>query len=342
MSGTMHLPVTILTGFLGSGKTTLLARLLRQSGLEKTAVIVNEWGEIGLDHELLRVKGGEDAILLAGGCVCCTARSDLADTLRDLFRKRVLGSIPEFDRVIIETTGLADPAPLIHTILADPVTAARYRLGGVVTLISALDADAQMDFHAEAVKQAAMADRLILTKTDLASAEATRRIVRRLGQVNPLVVPIMANFGEVDPSVILAERDWTVLPPDSTDPDATLCGPDCGPDGHDHGHHHHHDHDDGIRTVSARYAAPLDAEALTAALKALAEHFGDGLLRAKGIVHVQGQDQALAIHGVQRTVYPPIPVPSDGSATSRLVFIMRGVAESEILTVLDRYLPNRG
>jgi G3E family GTPase len=195
---TQRLPVTVLTGFLGSGKTTLLSQLLRRPEMKNTAVIINEFGEVGLDHELIRT-GDETVALLESGCVCCTLRSDLADTLKELFLKRVKGQIPEFDRVIVETTGLADPAPLLHTLIVEPMTAARYRLEGVVTTMDAVNADAELDVHREAVKQAAVADRIVLTKTDIASPEMVERVRARLKEINPGAVPIVASHGAVDP-----------------------------------------------------------------------------------------------------------------------------------------------
>src|SRR5258706_12145288 len=161
-----RLPVSVLTGFLGSGKTTLLRKLLQHPDMARTAVIINEFGEIPLDH-LLVESSSEDMITLNSGCLCCTVRGDLTDTLRNLYLKRAKQEIPEFDRVVIETTGLADPAPILHTLMNDPVLAARFRLDGVVTTVDAVNAQSQLDTHLESVKQAAVADRIVLTKSDL-------------------------------------------------------------------------------------------------------------------------------------------------------------------------------
>jgi len=319
-----RLPVIILTGFLGAGKTTLLDRLLRQKGASKSAIIVNEWGEAGLDHELLRSNTGTDAMLLSGGCVCCTARSDLTDTLRDLFRRRVLGMIPEFERVIIETTGMADPGPLIHALMAEPLTAARYRLGGVVTVVSAPDGEAQMDVHAEAIAQIAMADRLIVSKSDLANTDATARLIARMLRINPLAQLEVARFGEVNPMKLLSEQDWTEIPV----PTKEMA------DGQDR-------HGDGIRTVTARYDAPLDAHALKTALKEIAGHIGPKLIRLKGIVRLTGESQPMAVHGVGSALYPLVPVADTAAATSRLVFILKSTEPAAVPALLDRLLPGR-
>jgi G3E family GTPase len=312
-----RLPVTVLTGFLGSGKTTLLTKLLRDPALARTAVIINELGEIGLDHELVRIDGDGGAILLPGGCVCCTIRSDLADTLRDLFQKRVRGQGPDFDRIVLETTGLADPAPILHTLIADPMTAARYVIGGVVTLIDAYNADWQLDTQREAVRQAAFADRLLLTKTDLAAPEATARLIDRLRGLNPAADPVPVVNGVIDPALILGIgfsgkgariESWL--------------GAEAGHHhGHDHGHAHRHD--DGIRSFCLTFDRPLDWERVAEALDSLAELEDGRLLRVKGILDIAGSDRPVAIHGIQHLFHPPEQLASwpGPERTSRLVFI---------------------
>src|ERR1700694_1836553 len=178
------IPVTVLTGFLGSGKTTVLNHVLQHPGMAATAVIVNEFGEIGLDH-LLVEQSSEDVILLNSGCMCCTVRNDIVDTLTNLFVDRVKGKIPFFTRVAIETTGLADPAPILHTLMTEPIVAARYMLDGVVTTVDAVNGAATLDRQPEAGKQARVADRLLLTKTDLAEPAVRQAFEARLAALNP-------------------------------------------------------------------------------------------------------------------------------------------------------------
>src|SRR5712691_3791182 len=195
------IPVTLLTGFLGSGKTTVLNHVLKEPGMAATAVIVNEFGEIGLDH-LLVERSSEDVVLLNSGCLCCTVRGDIVDTLTSLFVDRVKGKVPFFTRVAIETTGLADPAPVLHTLMTDPVVAARYMLDGVVTTVDAVNGAATLDRQPEAIKQAAVADRLLLTKTDLA-APGTRQVIEdRLNRLNPGARIVAVAQGAVDPALL--------------------------------------------------------------------------------------------------------------------------------------------
>ena len=343
---TQRLPVTVLTGFLGSGKTTLLSQLLRRPEMKNTAVIINEFGEVGLDHELIRT-GDETVALLESGCVCCTLRSDLADTLKELFLKRVKGQIPEFDRVIVETTGLADPAPLLHTLIVEPMTAARYRLEGVVTTIDAVNADAELDVHREAVKQAAVADRIVLTKTDIASPEMVERVRARLKEINPGAVPIVASHGAVDPDQLfgmaLDDRGdrleaWLAADAHAARHDHH----DHDHDGHDHDHHDHgHHHHDGIESFCLAYAEPLEWEAVAEALDRLVSISGEKILRVKGILDIAGNDRPVVVHGVQHLFHPPSQLdgwPAGAPRNSRLVFITHGLKREVIQRSLDIFL----
>jgi G3E family GTPase len=196
-----RLPVTVITGFLGSGKTTLLRRLLRHPGMERAAVIINEFGDVAIDHELVAASS-EQMTLLSNGCLCCTLRTDLQETLRELFIKRRSGEVIDFDRVFVETTGLADPIPVLHTLQTDGMLGAQYRLNGVVTLVDAINGMGQLDTMPEATKQVAVADRLIITKTDIADGEAVDRLRQRLEAMNPFALITTAVDGDLDPALL--------------------------------------------------------------------------------------------------------------------------------------------
>lgn len=331
------IPVTVLTGFLGAGKTTLLNALLKRPELADTAVLINEFGEIGLDH-LLVERVDADTVLLNAGCLCCTVRGDLSRALGDLADKADAGR--KIRRAVIETTGLADPAPIIATLMADPAIVRRYRLDGIVTLVDAAAGTATLDAHHEAVKQAAVADRLVLTKTDLAPDTGALRA--RLARLNPGAPVVVAAHGAVDPAAIL---DCGLYRAETKAPDVARWLNEEGfathgalhthgaGHGRAHGHHHHGDHhhdvnrhDARIRAACFRFEAPLRWEGLATWLQMLVATRGESLLRVKGILNLAGEDRPVAIHAVQHLFHPPVRLPAwpeGDDRASRLVFILR-------------------
>ncbi len=319
-------PVSVITGYLGSGKTTLLNRLLQDPGMARAAVIVNEFGEIGLDH-LLVATPNENTVLLASGCICCTVRGDLVDTLRDLDRRRRDGSLSPFDRVLIETTGLADPVPILQTLITDEAVAPLYRLDGVVTLADAVHGVHSLDEHAEAVKQAAIADRLLITKCDLADEETVAELERRLAGVNPGARRFRVAHGEIAPREIFGAALDSASAADGV---ARWLGHDAFAAAEAGSGRDHHHPGGRIRSYSFRIDRPVTRAGLMVWLNLLASLRGANLLRVKGLVNVEGAP--LAVHAVQTVIDEPVELPRwpDDDRRSRLVFITRGWTREDI------------
>ena len=339
------IPVSLITGFLGSGKTTLIAKLVRHPEMNRAVVVINEIGEIGIDHDLVTMAS-ENIALLANGCICCSVRTDLQETLRDLFAQRRSGLIPDFDRVIIETTGLADPAPVIQTLASDTLLAAQFRLDGVITLVDAVLGAGQIERQPEAVKQIVLADRLFITKSDLVAADQLVSLQGLIGALNPGAALKVCQHGELPPSELvglgLASMRASaatlrflgeVPKPPPTSPHAES-EPQCAPYlGARLGRH-----DASIRTHSLRFSVPFQWSAFSAAIELLTVLRGPDLLRVKAIVNVEGRP--VIVQGVQHLFHPPVELDRWPSADrdTRLVLITRDLDPQ----LVDRLLQNVG
>jgi len=319
-----RIPVSIVTGFLGSGKTTLINRLLKRPDMNRVAVIVNEFGEQSIDHDLVQVSS-EQMMLLNNGCLCCVLRGDLQETMRDLFVKRRTGEIIDFDRVVVETTGLADPAPVMQTLMTDTMLQNEYRLDCVVTLVDAINGPGQLDTMQEAVKQAALADRLVITKTDLAQEAAVVQLENRLRELNPQAPMKRAVNGEID-LPFLINVGLTTARSRLEEVERWM-----GADVHDE-HGHVHRHDAAVTSFSLRYDRPFTWAAFSQCIEVLTALRGPDLLRVKGLVNVERRNGPLVVQGVQHLFHPPIELaewPSADRAT-RLVFITRGIERASV------------
>ena len=330
-----RLPVSLITGFLGSGKTTLLNRLLRHNAMKDSAVIINEYGEVSLDHLLVERVDGEVAVL-ASGCICCTIRSDLEETLRTLLVKRDRGEVSPFRHILVETTGLADPAPIVQLLLNNPLVSHFLRLDTVVTTVDAANAVHQLDHQYEAVKQVALADRLLITKSDLVSNIAV--LESRLRRLNPGARIENVMHGEIDPAELFGAG---LIDPEKKAVDVArwlneqaFAG--SGEPAHEHHHGHaHHSHDTEITSFVLAFDEPLDWMEISQWLAYLRSMRGEDLLRVKGILNLRGEPTPVVIHGVHHVFHPPVALPEwpDADRRSRIVFITRGIARQEVLAL---------
>lgn len=302
------IPVSLVTGFLGSGKTTLLSRLLAHPDMGETAVIVNELGEVAIDHHLLR-RVDERTVLLNSGCLCCSLRGDLADELRDLLGRRERGEIPPFRRVVVETTGLADPAPILYTLVSEPVVQHHFQLERVIATVDAVHGLREP----QSIKQAVAADRLVVTKTDLAEAG---ELERQLARLNPTAEILEASFGEVEPHELFggSERDPRDLVIDE------------------------HSHHDDVHACCLVFAEQLDWTAFGVWLTMLLQSRGEDVLRVKGLLNVGGPGP-LVLNGVQHVIHPPVHLEAwpDEDRRSRIVFIGRGIEQEALAQSLAAF-----
>jgi G3E family GTPase len=317
-----RIPVHLLTGFLGSGKTTLLNRVLRAPGMDGTLVIVNEFGKVGLDHFLIETPEDE-TILLSNGCLCCAMLGDLVLTLTRLAERIEAGEIPAVQRIVIETTGLADPVPLLRTLQDDAFIGERFMLSGVVTVVDGCSGAADLASHREALKQATVADRLAISKTDIAEAEAVAALAARLAEINPGTEIRTAAIADVEIAELFRRSgeqhvslSWLAAPAETK--------------GQGDHHRRHHHGSDAISTFSARHELPVSAEGLRLWLNALGRFRGPNLLRMKGLINVEGRP--VVVHAVQQVISEPVTLPAwpSGDRASQLVFITQGLSRTEL------------
>ena len=343
-----RIPVTLLTGFLGSGKTTLLNKLLHHPGMKDSAVIINELGATGLDHILAGANSqhvessyiADNMVLLQSGCLCCTLSNEMADTMRDLFFKRALQAIPEFKRLVIETTGMADPGPILGNLLNEPVIESTYRLDAVVVTVDSVYGLKQLAEHSEARKQVAVADVLLLTKADLAQADEIKNLKEKLSAINPSAAQHSISFGEIDPLMLI---DVGLFDPtgQQAKPERWLRAPlksklNSKYSQLSKGLSPSKTHDDEIASFTVTLPSPIKWTDLKPRLLWLCQTYGEKLLRLKGIIHASDQSAPFAIHAVHFTPYPPTLLEGwdEAQPSSRIVVIGKGLDELEIRKAL--------
>ncbi|MGE0006222.1 MAG: GTP-binding protein [Parvibaculaceae bacterium] len=331
------IPVVLVTGFLGSGKTTLLQRILNLPQLANTAVIVNEFGEVGIDHHLVR-QVAENVVLLPNGCLCCKVRDDLGVTMRELHAASQSETAVPLERLLIETTGLADPVPIVHTLMTDPVVDRAFSLRTIIAVVDAINGEHNLSTHQESARQVAIADRLVITKTDIADGKTVAALIPRLRQINPAAMIDEAQSPAFDPSTVFADQNHDLQGNPSDVRSWIKEGAYRGGQG---GGHRHARHAENIGATCVVFDKPLEWTAFTVWLTMLLHSQGKDLLRIKGLLNIEGQSGPVVFQGVQHAISPPVHMPNwpDGDRRSRLVFIAQGVEPEKLrqsLLIFDR------
>ena len=329
MNQITQIPVTVITGFLGSGKTTLLSSILKKKELQKTAVIINEFGEIGLDHALIE-HTDENIVELQSGCICCTIQGDLNKTLIDLFEKMMNGKVSSFNRILIETTGLANPVPIIHTLMSSIELIRIYSLDGVITVVDSVNGEKTLDLHEESLKQLALAEKIILSKTDIVDKDEIKSLVYRIKEINPVSQIIFSKFGNIPLEEIFGLGAYDPYKK-SADVKKWLAAEKYK----DKKHHHHHDvnrHNENIRAFSMMSENPVNMIAFSFFRDMITAALGANLLRMKGIVNIAGEERPAVIHGVQHIFHPVqwLETWPDNDRRTKLVFITQNIKKEQI------------
>ena len=324
-----QIPVTVITGFLGSGKTTLLSSILKKKEMQKTAVIINEFGEIGLDHALIE-HTDENIVELQSGCICCTIQGDLNKTLIDLFYKMMNGKVSSFNRILIETTGLANPVPIIHTLMNSIELIRIYSLDGVITVVDSINGEKTLDLHEESLKQLALAEKIILSKTDIVDKDEIKSLVYRIKEINPVSQIIFSKFGNIPLEEIFGLGAYDPYKK-SADVKNWLAAEKYK----DKKHHHHHDvnrHNENIRAFSMMSENPVNMIAFSFFRDMITAALGANLLRMKGIVNIAGEERPAVIHGVQHIFHPVqwLETWPDNDRRTKLVFITQNIKKEQI------------